>query len=404
MVAKLPLEIKHSPFPVIVPKKGCLWADKMVLNPAIIKDLSSSRIYMLFRATGSYPWKQYKDKPLPYPIFLGYAFSDDDGKSWKPDFSQPALAPPLNDTLKDLYISNIYGNKVINYANGGLEDPRLFFLDDELYLTIAARLFPGGPYWKGDYRQTFLPEWAKSPDNILGRAAAENLTVSVLYKVNLEHLRNRDYKKSFEYITHLTDPELGENRDVYLFPEKMRINDKMQYVCVHRPETPGNYGSVEKEAPPSIFLSATDRSTEFPSQKAKHQLLIKPIFDWETERVGGSWPPIKISGNEWLFSYHGKKDNKAGYTQSFMILEKDNDSFPKVTHRCSERFMYAKQDWQLQGDFKTPCLFSTSGIVINDTLMVSYGAADERIGIAWMNFHELISYIRSFDHGSKRIE
>ncbi|MDD5458786.1 MAG: hypothetical protein PHF37_05290 [Phycisphaerae bacterium] len=391
------VQIEYSRTPVLVPMEGCCWADTMVLNPAIVKDPQSSRLHMLFRATGPYPHKRIKGKPLPYPIFLGYACSDDNGVTWQADFSRPALSPALEYTPDRIYVDNVNGHQMVNYANGCIEDPRLFWLEGELYLTVACRMFPPGPYWEHDDPMQCAPEWTQTVDNPFGRAAQENLTVSVLYKVLFEHLVAQDYDNAFAYITHLNDPEISDNRDVFLFPEKMCINGKEQYVCVHRPKQPGKYHSEMDGKAPSMFLSAAETIFDFPTSKATHKLLAEPIFEWEANRIGGSWAPIKISNDEWLLSYHGKQDDRIGYTQSFMILRQPTDSFPEVVHRCSERLIYARQEWELSGQFAIPCIFTCSGVVVGDELIMGYGAADQKIGIAKCCLGELISYVRKFD-------
>ena len=80
-----------------------------------------------------------------------------------------------------------------------------------------------------------------------------------------------------------------------------------------------------------------------------------------------------------------------------MILKNKQDGFPEIIHRCSERLMFAKQKWELPDKFLYPCLFSTGGIVIDETLIMSYGAADQNVGISWVNYNELVTYIRKFD-------
>ncbi len=104
--------IECSKNPIIEPKVGCSWADTMVLNPAIWKD--GDKIHMLFRATGPYPEKNLKGKSDPYPIFLGYAVSNDNGKTFEADFSKPCLSPKLAYKLNEMYIEDINGNKVDN--------------------------------------------------------------------------------------------------------------------------------------------------------------------------------------------------------------------------------------------------------------------------------------------------
>src|SRR5947209_4829438 len=153
------LQFVYSPKPLLEPVPGCPWADTMVLNPAIVKHPASPRLHMLFRASGPWPQMRYPDRPLPYPIFLGYAFSDDGGNSWCADFSRPALAPAIKDQPEELYITNAFGNRVINHANGCIEDPRLFWLDGKLYCTTACRMFPPGPYWINDEPTQCAPGW-----------------------------------------------------------------------------------------------------------------------------------------------------------------------------------------------------------------------------------------------------
>src|SRR5215471_18801896 len=144
------LDITCSPAPLLEPVPGCPWADTMVLNPAILRDPSSRRLHMLFRASGPWPQKQVSGRPLPYPIFLGYAHSDDLGKSWHADFSRPALAPLCKDAIEDLYVTNADGQRLVNHANGCIEDPRLSWIEGKLILSTACRLFPPGPYWIKD--------------------------------------------------------------------------------------------------------------------------------------------------------------------------------------------------------------------------------------------------------------
>jgi predicted GH43/DUF377 family glycosyl hydrolase len=66
---------------------------------------------------------------------------------------------------------------------------------------------------------------------------------------------------------------------------------------------------------------------------AQHILLAESTLVWEGNRVGGSFSPIRINDKQWLLAYHGKQDDRVGYTQSFMILEQDDDGCPQ---RCDQ--------------------------------------------------------------------
>ncbi len=392
--------IEYSSEPVIAPQEGCAWADTMVLNPALVLDEhDKNTIHMLFRATG--PWHRGNLKGLsdPYPIFLGYAKSTDGGRSFIPDFSRPALAPALAYDEAGIYITDIKGKRVINYANGCVEDPRLFKVEGRQYLTVACRLFPPGAYWEGDRRKDNLPDWAQREDNPIGRLAVRNDTVTVLYEVDMERLTAGEYESAFGYVGPLTDGNITDDRDAFLFPRRMQIHGKKQYVMLHRPENPSRYPEGRGITTPSIMISAAERLEDFALGGAERLVLATSEFDWEQERIGASFPPIDIGNGEWLVSYHGKQMPDYGYTQSFMILKETADGFPVIEHRLSERLIYAQQKWELPDKFPCPCIFTTGGVVIDDELIMGYGAADQKVGIARTNLQELIKYVKRMPRG-----
>lgn len=392
------LPIETLDHPVLRPPRGVPWAETMVLNPTVISETDSSRLHMLFRASG--PWQQgaRPGQPPPFPIFLGYACSDDGGLTWDADWSRPALAPALQTEPDKIVIRNRDGDLVTNYANGCIEDPRLFRLEGKIYCTTACRIFPPGPYWLKDDPMQCAPAWAADKATALGRAALENVTVSVLWEVDLSALGARDYDKAFTYVTHLTDPELGDNRDVMLFPEKVRQNGQHVFLCLHRPAQAGHYDPPLAGSAPSIFVASARRLGDFPTALAKHRLLAQPEFWWEKNRIGASWGPLALGGNRWLLPYHGKLDQMVGYTQSFMILDLAEDGWPQVVHRCPERMMQASRPWELDGLFSTPCVFTCGGSLLPDgRLVMTYGAADTVAGAAWVEFGALISRIEAFD-------
>lgn len=405
-------QFRYLDHPVLEPVPGCAWADKMVLNPAIVKDPDSDDIHMLFRATGPWPQKRRAGCHDPYPIFLGYAKSSDRGETWDADFSRPALAPALGYEDHELYTTDMKGNRVRNYANGCIEDPRIFPVEGELYVTVACRIFPPGPYWLSDQdppvetRYEYVPDWIADADDEdpFIQTARSNDTVTVLYKLDLDKLKSGSYEEAFQYIGPLTEGQVSDNRDVFLFPDKMSIGGESKYVMLHRPMNVLPFPEGERVQKPSIYLAAADHIYDFASPEAEHRLLASPIFDWEEHRVGASWPPVQIGEREWLVPYHGKKNVEFGYTQSFMIVEEQEEDFPVLRHRCPDRLMYAERDWEMPADYPTPCLFTTGGIVMDGELIMSYGAADQKAGIAWVNLEELVTHIRRYDQEGKLIQ
>jgi len=390
--------IRDAAGPALVPKPGVAWSDTMILNPAIVRDPASQRIHMLFRATGACRSSYSFGQRDPYPIFLGYAWSDDLGQTWEADFSRPALAPRLAVTPETILFKNHAGKEVVDFSNGCIEDPRLIPLEGKLYLTVACRMFPPGPYWEHDEPLQCTPPWALDADLPFGRAARENLTVNVLFEVHLDKLIARQYEQAFTYLGPMTDPQRGDNRDAFLFPERLKINGKLMYVCAHRPREAWNYPEGKPGQSPTMYLAAAETLEDMATDRALHVQLAQGVLPWEGNRVGGSFPPIRIAPRQWLMPYHGKQNDEVGYTQSFMILEEDEAGWPRVKHRCSDRLLYASQSWQRSERFTIPCIFTCGGVVTDDgDLVMSYGAADEIVGIARTNLASLVQHVRTFD-------
>ncbi|MDR0352083.1 MAG: hypothetical protein LBI02_01570 [Opitutaceae bacterium] len=398
--SRLP-QIRTLDAPILAPRTGTPWADTMVLNPAIIDEPGSARLHMLFRASGPWPQVRTPGRPPPYPIFLGYAWSDDFGATWRADFSRPCLAPRLETDAEKIRIRNRAGEMVVNHANGCVEDPRLFRMEGRLYLSTACRMFAPGPYWERDDPMQCAPGWAAAAAHIFGRAARENLTISVLWEVDLTRLKAGDYERAFVYVAPLTDPERGDNRDAFLFSEKMVIDGRVRHVCLHRPAQPGAYGAEFAALQPAIFMAAAERLEDLGTPRAAHRLLAEPRFEWEGDRIGASWAPLPLGGGEWLLPYHGKQDAVVGYTQSFMILKPGGDGWPEVAHRCPDRLMFAQKRWELDGRFKTPCVFTCGGVVRDGALLMTYGAADTVAGAAWTDMAELVAHVRRYDAAGK---
>ena len=80
-----------------------------------------------------------------------------------------------------------------------------------------------------------------------------------------------------------------------------------------------------------------------------------------------------------------------------MILESTPAGPPRVKHRCPARILTPSEEWEMPGRFKTPVVFVTAAVVVGDMLLAGYGAADERVGVAWIDLPRLLDYVRRFD-------
>ena len=386
------MNIGFSRRKILVPNPDCPWAEKMVLNPAMISDPEDENtIYMLFRSTGAWHEAQIDGKPAPYPIFLGFGASYNAGRDWEFDFSRPAMSPRLEYDEERFRNQSFKNGKMFDFANGCIEDPRLFYFENELYLTVACRAFPPGPYWEHDDPVQCMPEWAldktKYPPSI-----TENRTVTLLYKVNLQELKKRNYENAFEIIAPLHQGDISDDRDVVLFPRRLKIDGKERIVCIHRPKEPWNYEIGKNCKTPSIFIALGDNFSDFYTGKAEEFLFAVPEYEWEANRIGASCAPVELEKERWLLPYHGKQNDTVGYTQSFMILEEQPNGLPKIIKRPAERLLFAENDWELEGDFTIPCVFTCSMLIQKDgRTLFGYGAADRVVGIAECDFNALLS-------------
>lgn len=387
---------------LLEPHAACYWASDMVLNPGIIRDPESGRLHLLFRATGPCRHLQGEVEEPPFPIFLGYGWSDDDGANWRFDLSRPALAPRVGWKLEELYLKNASGERVLNHANGCIEDPRLSLIEGQCYLVAACRLFPPGAYWMRDDPHQQQPRWVRDGWPAGGAAARDNVTVNVLYRVDLKALAEGRYEQAFQYLTNLTDPERGEDRDCMLFPARHEVAGRAHFLCVHRPWNPAAYPEFAGCLRPSIAVSFAETFDALRLPHAGRYLLAEPLFDWEGDRIGASAPPLQLSGSEWLLPYHGKRDPEWGYAQSFMILEAPPGGLPVVKHRCSTPLLRPCERWEMPGRFKSPVCFVTGFIELGDKFLATYGAADERAGAAYFDKRGLIEYVRAFDAEGRR--
>lgn len=380
---------------ILRPVPDCPFASEMVLNPGLIADPETGRLHMLVRVSGPCPEKQLPRCPMPFPIYFAYAWSDNGGKDWDFDLSRPALSPAVAYEEKDMWLVNGRGERVANYHNGCIEDPRLLFIEGECYCIIAARTFPAGPYWVHDDPVQCMPEWAKRADSPIGNQG--NVTTTVLYKVDLRALAAKDYDRAFTYVTDLTDPKKGEDRDVFIFPEKMKIDGKMQYVMIHRPHHPDAYEDIE-ESRPAIVIAAAEDLYSFAKGSAKRRVLYAPELEWQGDKVGGSTPPISMGNGEWLFNFHARKNEAEGYAQSFMILRETENDFPEIAYLYPHPWIVPEADFEQPHKFPIPCIFFTGIAKLEDKLLVSYGAADEFAAVMEIDYNKTVSVLKNHQY------
>jgi predicted GH43/DUF377 family glycosyl hydrolase len=104
-------------------------------------------------------------------------------------------------------------------------------------------------------------------------------------------------------------------------------------------------------------------------------------------------PPVETQQG-WLVIYHGVRDTVAGgpYRAGLALLELENPA--RVLRRSEEWVLGPQAQFEVTGD--VPNVVSPCGLVHdhdNDTLLLSYCAADTRIGLATARSLQVLDYI-----------
>lgn len=319
--------------PILSPTGKGDWEKLAVCNPGAWYE--DGKVYLLYRASA---------ETDIYKIHLGLAISED-GYHFKRILDKPVYSPTLN------------------FEAGCVEDPRIVKFNDYFYITYACRAHPYTAFKNG-----ITPK--HSPD--APRCLRKNLTRSGL-------LRSNDLK-SFQALGPITGDDV-DDRDVILFPEK--INNK--YIMIHRPfEWTGTEYGCEK---PSIWMAFSDDLLTWDNET----LFAKPEFEWQSNKIGGSTPPIKTKYG-WLLMYHGVDKNRI-YRQGVMMLDLNDPR--EIIARPPDYILEPTEDFEIDG-VEHDVVFAVGNVVINNELFVYYGGADKVCCVATVDLDEIIEYVMSY--------
>ena len=325
------MKLKRDPGnPVLAPDPAHPWESLVTTNPGAWFDEDRQEVLLLYRAC---------DDDSGHRIGLGLAVSKD-GRSFTRVSDAPVFAPSKE-----------------GFDAGCVEDPRLVKIGDWYVFTYACRAFPPGQYWKSSADRKY--EFPGTP-SFFPLALRENKTMTGL-------AFTRDFR-TFIRAGRITDPRL-DDRDCYLFPEQ--IGGK--WWRIHRPAewVGAAYGNLS--APAMWIGSSTDLLAW-----GESQILIRPKFDWEGNRIGGNTPPLRTEAG-WLTLYHGKGDDD-NYRLGALLLDLDDPV--RVIGRTKDWILQPEASYETDGCYQGGVVFPCGKVVIDGVLHVYYGAADKYVGLA----------------------
>lgn len=330
---------KYEKNPIISPDPSHDWESLVTTNPGAWYDEEKGEVVLLYRAAG---------REEDHNINIAMAISKNGY-----DFERVSETPIFEKTPG-------------TWDGGSIEDPRVIKMGDFYYITYAAVPCSPGRYWELPKRR--LPEDipAEAPFILRENETRTGLAIT------------RDFK-TIHRPGYLTDATI-DDRDVIIFPEK--VNGK--FVTLHRPMqwTGEKYGTEY----PAIWMAFSDDLLQYKELK----LLATAKFDWEV-KIGGSAPPIKTEQG-WFMLYHAVGPDSQ-YRVGAMLLDLNNPL--KVTHRLPEPIMVPEYDYECEGIYKGIC-FPCGNVIIDKTLFVYYGGADQYVGVATCKFEELLQELLKF--------
>lgn len=162
----------------------------------------------------------------------------------------------------------------------------------------------------------------------------------------------------------LTFPGI-HNKDAVLFPQKF----KGDYVMFHRFE-------------PDICIA---RSNDLSRWYGLKYIIGPRERGWDSWKVGAAGPPMLINEG-WLLIYHGVSVERV-YSLGVALLDKNDPE--QVLYRSEEPFLTPTEDYERFG--KVPnVVFSCGQVMMDNQLLIYYGAADSSLCVANVELAELL--------------
>lgn len=263
-----------------------------------------------------------------------------------------------------------------DYEKGGLEDPRIVFLDGIYYLFYTVydgknALFA---YATSADLVKFVKHGVISP-RIAYSEAIELINASKIrekYFLFESYIRNRQ-----------GDDILLWEKDAFIFPKK--FNNK--FLLVHRilPGIQLIYFNDFKD------LTNDDYWREYLKDLDSH-ILFESIYRFESRNIGGGCPPIETRDG-WLLIYHAVEDSRRGRIYHAAAALLDLEDPHKIVGHLSRPLFSPKEKWEKRGDVAN-VVFPTGAVVKDDRVYIYYGAADKCIAAKSIDMNELLERLK----------
>jgi len=327
---------------ILLEKTSLGFENEGVLNPAVIRDGDS--IHLFYRAVSKGNYSSIGYCKLQDPLTIVERMNT------------PVIFPQFD------------------YESHGVEDPRIVKIDDLYYLTYTA--YDGVNALGALAVSKDLRNWEK-----LGVIAPQICFAEFKHlagakgKINEKYLRYNEHKQVQDKPG---SKILIWDKNVIFFPR--RINGQLHFL--HR---------VRPDIQIVDVNDLKDLTVDFWQNYFLHldeHIVLSPKYKHEVSYIGGGCPPIETE-HGWLLIYHGVHDTIRGYVYSACAALLDLQNPQKEIARLPYPLFKPEYEWELKGEVNNVC-FPTGAVLIEDSLYIYYGAADEQIACASVSLSALL--------------
>jgi predicted GH43/DUF377 family glycosyl hydrolase len=261
-----------------------------------------------------------------------------------------------------------------DYESHGTEDPRIVKIDDLYYLTYTAydginalgALAISKDIKKWEKQGIIAPQICYKDFSHLAEAKG---------KINTKYLRFNERKQN---LGKEGSKILIWDKNLIFFPR--RINGKLNFLHRVRPDIQIVAIDDLKELTPEFWQNYFLHLDE--------QIVLSSKHKHEVSYIGGGCPPIETEYG-WLLIYHGVHDTVKGYVYTACAALLDLQNPQKEIARLPYALFRPEYEWELKGEVNNVC-FPTGSVLVDDTLYIYYGAADEQIACATVSLYALL--------------
>ena len=322
------------------------WRQAVAFNPAVARD-PSGRFHM---------WERVAGNLRPFQCAIG-ALVSNDGVHFEHRVDRPVFTPAM-----------------AGCEHGSVQDPRVVRLDGRWCMTFAFR-----PYaWNSSPTGVGVPEsWQADYPGFDGDETKNQTRSGVAVS---------DDGIDWQLAGWVSGPDL-DDRNVILFPEKIGG----RYAALRRPQGMVATDTSRTDGPTGIWLSYSDDLASWTEPRR----ILPPAFAWESNRIGGSTPPIRTDAG-WLVLYHGVEDvdpARRGVCYRLGAAMLDADDLTRTLARCPEPIMEPRHYYEKVGLYIPNVIFPTAAVVVDGVVHLYYGCCDTAIGLARCPLERLVEHV-----------